>query len=95
MLVVLLRFSKNKDRAGQLMGGHNDWLQRGFDDGIFLLAGSIQPKLGGAILAHGTTLSDLRERVNEDPFVVEDVVRAEILEIAPSRADERLQFLLG
>jgi hypothetical protein len=33
--------------------------------------------------------------VNDDPFVVEDVVSAEILELAPSRADERLAFLLG
>jgi hypothetical protein len=33
--------------------------------------------------------------VNDDPFVAEKLVSAEILEIAPSRADERLNFLLG
>jgi hypothetical protein len=33
--------------------------------------------------------------VNEDPFVAEDVVRAEILEITPAKADERLGFLLS
>jgi hypothetical protein len=31
----------------------------------------------------------------QDPFVAEGVVSAEILEIAPGRADERLKFLLG
>ena len=29
-----------------------------------------------------------------DPFVAEDVVTAEIVELAPSRADDRLSFLL-
>ena len=62
---------------------------------MFLLAGSLQPNLGGGIVAHNTSLAELQGRVNADPFVEGNVVRAEILEIAPSRADERLKFLLG
>lgn len=94
MFVVLLRFSDNKGNAGQFMDGHKAWIKRGFDDGIFLMAGSLQPNLGGGIVAHNTSLPDLRGRVNSDPFVAENVVTAEILEITPSRADARLQFLL-
>ena len=94
MFIVLLRFSDNKANAGQFMEGHNDWLKGGFDDGVFLLAGSLQPNAGGGIVAHNTSLSDLQSRVNADPFVAEDVVKAEILEITPARADERLSFLL-
>jgi hypothetical protein len=37
----------------------------------------------------------LQVRVNGDPFVAENVVSAEILEITPSKTEERLQFLLG
>jgi len=73
--------------------GHKAWLGRGFDEGVFLLAGSLQPKLGGGILAQATSLAELERRVSEDPFVAEDVVRAGILEITPSRADVRLSFL--
>lgn len=94
MFVVLLRFSDNKHQASQFMAGHNAWIKRGFDDDVFLLAGSLQPKSGGAVVAHNTSLSDLQERVNDDPFVAENVVIAEILEIAPTKTDERLQFLL-
>lgn len=95
MFIVFLRFSAARDQAGRLMQAHNDWLRRGFDDGVFLLAGSIQPQAGGAILAHGITLAALQERINHDPFVAEDVVRAEVIEVSPSKADERLSFLLG
>jgi uncharacterized protein YciI len=77
------------------MEGHKEWIKRGFDDGVFLLVGSLQPNLGGGIMAHNSALSDLQNRVNEDPFVAENVVSAEILEITPSRTDERLKFLLG
>lgn len=94
MFIVLLRFSDNKAQAGQFMEGHKAWIQRGRDDGVFLLVGSLQPNAGGAIVAHNTSLADLRERVGDDPFVAEQVVSAEILEITPATADERLQFLL-
>lgn len=94
MFIVLLKFSDNKSQASQFMEGHNEWIKRGFDDGIFLLVGSLQPSLGGGIVAHNTSLSDLQSRVNSDPFVAENVVSAEILEITPSKADERLKFLL-
>jgi uncharacterized protein YciI len=77
------------------MEGHKEWIKRGFDDGVFLLAGSLQPNSGGGIVAHNTTLSDLQSRVSDDPFVAENVVSAEIVEIAPSRTDERLGFLVA
>jgi len=93
MFMVMLRFSANKERAGKFLEGHRDWIQRGFDDGVFLLAGSLQPERGGGIIAHNTSLSDLQRRVDDDPFVAENIVSAEILEIAPSRTDKRLDFL--
>ena len=95
MFVVLLRFSTKKGHAGQFIEGHKAWIKRGFDDGVFLLVGNLQPSSGGGIVAHNTSLPDLQRRVRDDPFVAEDVVSAEILEIAQSKADERLNFLLG
>lgn len=93
MFVVLLRFSANKARAAEFMQGHNDWIRQGFDDGVFLLAGSLQPGKGGTVIAHNTSLELLQARVDSDPFVVEDVVSPEILQIEPSRTDGKLAFL--
>lgn len=95
MFIVLLKFSDNKGQAAQFMDGHNAWIKRGFDEGVFLLVGSLQPKSGGGVVAHNTSLTDLQNRVSNDPFVVENVVSAEIFEITPAKADERLEFLLG
>lgn len=94
MFVVLLKFSSNRSQAGRFMAGHKEWIKRGFDKGAFLMVGSLKPDLGGAIIAHNATLSDLQKRVNDDRFVAENVVSAKILEIEPSRTDERLKPLL-
>ena len=93
MFVVALRFSANRSQAASFMQGHNDWIRRGFDDGVFLLTGSLKAG-GGVVLAHGLSREELEARVQADPFVAEDVVRPEILEIAPGRSDERLAFLM-
>lgn len=94
MFVVVLRFSENKSQAGAFMEGHNQWIRKGFEDGIFLMVGSLQPGLGGSVIAHGVSREALEGRVSEDPFVAENIVTAEILEIEPKKADERLSFLL-
>ena len=95
VFVVLLRFSENKGRASQFMEGHNEWIRRGFDAGDFLVVGSLQPQAGGGILTHNTTMADLQNRVNDDPSVAEGVVRAEIFEITPAKADKKVDFLFG
>lgn len=94
MFIVLLKFSVNKNNAGRFMEGHNAWIKRGFDDGVFLMAGSLRPNVGGGLVAHHTSLPELQSRVNEDPFVAEHVVSAEIIELTPAKTDVRLNFLL-
>lgn len=93
MFVVLLKFAENKSQAGQFMAGHKDWIAQGLEAGVFLLVGSLQPNAGGGILAHGVSREELERRVQEDPFVAEKVVTAEILEITPAKTDDRLAFL--
>lgn len=95
MFIVFLKFSANKGQASQFMVSHNSWIERGFDDGVFLVAGGLQPSPGGGIVAHNTSLSDLQGRVNDDPFVAQNVVTAEIIEITPTKTDQRLEFLVG
>lgn len=93
MFIVLLKFSRGKDKASALLDGHKKWIQQGFDDGIFMLAGSLQPGLGGSVMAHGISRDALETRIAQDPFVREHVVTAEILEIDASITDVRLDFL--
>lgn len=92
MYVITLRFA-DKTKAAQFMDGHNAWIRQGFDDGVFLLVGSLQPNAGGVILAHNATPDEIAARVQDDPFVAQGVVNAEVLDAVPGRTDERIAFL--
>ncbi|SIT39292.1 conserved hypothetical protein [Paraburkholderia ribeironis] len=93
MYVVLLRFSANKTRAPEHMAAHREWIGKGIDEGVFLLVGSIRSGQGGAILVAGPTFEELQARVNNDPFVVHDIVKAEIVDIEPNISSPELAFL--
>ena len=92
MFVVFLKFA-DKSKAAASMEAHNQWIAKGFDDGVFLTVGSLQPNAGGAILANGLDRDALDARLAEDPFVAEGVVTPETFEISPARTDPRLEFL--
>jgi len=94
MYIILLKFSENKHRAGAFMDAHKAWIKRGFGENVFLLAGSLQPNVGGVLLAHNSSLEDIQIMVDEDPFVQENIVTAEILEVTPAQTEERMKFLL-
>ncbi|RVU36079.1 hypothetical protein EOI86_12665 [Hwanghaeella grinnelliae] len=93
MFVILLKFGANKAIAGDFMEAHKAWIKQGFDDGVFAMVGSLKPNLGGGLLAMGESREEIEARVQADPFVAEGIVEAEILEIDPARADDRLAFL--
>ncbi|WP_449220130.1 YciI family protein [Tistrella mobilis] len=92
MFVVLLKFIDRGKAAGAL-AGHKAWLDEGFAEGRFLLAGSLASGQGGTVFIHGLSEEDLERRVAADPFVAQGVVTAEIVKITPNRADARLDFL--
>jgi uncharacterized protein YciI len=95
MFIVFLRFTENKPRAASFMPGHKEWIDRGFADEVFLVVGSLEQSRGGAVIATNTTREALEQRVSADPFVIENIVDAEIIEITPSRTDERLKSLIS
>jgi len=94
MFIVFLKFGENKDQAGDYMQEHMAWIDRGMEDNVFLVVGSVKPNLGGGIIAYNTSLDDLQLRIDQDPFVQQKVVTVEIVELAPAKADARLSFLV-
>lgn len=95
MYIVFLRFGPNRSQAREWMAEHNQWIQSGIEDGVFLMAGSLDDAQGGAVLAANVTREVLMARVQDDPFVVHGVVTAEVNAITPSRVAPRLSELFG
>jgi uncharacterized protein YciI len=93
MYIVLLRLADGAE-VSEHLPGHREWLQEGFDDGVFVLTGGIPRVGGGAILATGLTIDELTARLAKDPFVVHGVVTTpEVIELEVTTSDQRLAFL--
>lgn len=93
MFIVTLTLTEKKTEAAAFMAAHNDWLAEGFAAGAFLLAGSLRPQGGGAILAGPQDRAALEARIAADPFVQEGIALPHIQEVAPARTDPRLSAL--
>jgi uncharacterized protein YciI len=95
MHIIFLKFGPNRAQAGQWMAEHAQWIQRGIDDGAFLMAGSLDDAQGGVVLAVNMDLAEVQHRIEQDPFVVHGVVSAEVHAVAPSRVAHGMAALLG
>lgn len=84
MYIVFLKFGPHRALAGQWMAEHMQWLQQGMDEGVFGLAGSLDDKQGGALLAVHMERGMLEQRIAQDPFVRHGVVTADIIALAPT-----------
>ncbi|KZN70430.1 YciI family protein [Pseudoalteromonas luteoviolacea] len=94
MFIIQLKFSDNQSLAKDFIKDHKAWLQTWFDKGVFILSGSLKPAAGGVIIAVNVNKTEIESIVFEDPFVIENVVKPEVIELSPSQCDERLAFLL-
>jgi uncharacterized protein YciI len=93
MFITLLKLTANRAAAPRFMAAHNEWIAKGFADGVFLCVGSLTPEGGGAILAHEESREDHQTRIAADPFVMHGIVTAEMHEVDPKQTIEALKFL--
>lgn len=94
MYIIFLKFGPNRAQAGQWMDEHVRWIQQGIEDGAFLMAGSLDQAQGGVVLAANMERAELQKRIELDPFVIHEVVSAEIYAVAPSRMAHGMAALL-
>jgi len=94
MHIIFLKFGPNRAQAGQWMADHKRWMQQGIDDGSFLMTGSLDNAQGGAVLAVNVDREAIQQRVDQDPFVIHQVVTAEIHTVVPSLLAQGMASLL-
>lgn len=83
--VLLVEYLAPLSRIDELLDDHRAWLDAHFADGTFLVSGPRVPRVGGTILATGTSREDLERRVASDPLVQLGAARYDIVEFSPTR----------
>jgi uncharacterized protein YciI len=62
-------------RAPELIAAHRQFLQKGYDQGRFLLSGPYIPPTGGVLVARAESLDELNEFLADEPFCKAKVMR--------------------
>jgi uncharacterized protein YciI len=92
--VVYLKFGKNKAMAREFMTAHNDWIKANVGDGKFLIFGSLTSNEGGCVLALAENVDILDRIISEDPFVKEEIVIPEVVEVSVNGSHPKLSGLI-
>ena len=92
MFILSLTYVKPTEEADRLMQPHMDWVNEGYDRGIFLASGRKNPRTGGVILARGER-AEVEAYVAADPFTIESVALYEVTEVAVTRTAAGLDAL--
>ncbi|MBA4799863.1 MAG: GTP cyclohydrolase [Rhizobiales bacterium] len=92
MFILSLTYVKPTEEADRLMQPHMDWVNEGYDRGMFLASGRKNPRTGGVILARGER-AEVEAYVAADPFTIESVALYEVTEVAVTRTAFGLEAL--
>ncbi|MCW6537567.1 YciI family protein [Sphingomonas lycopersici] len=79
LCLILLNYERPLEEVDAQMAAHVAFLERGFTEGVFLLAGRKEPRTGGVILCRGVA-EDIEALAQTDPFVTSGVATVEVVE---------------
>lgn len=93
MYVVSLSYRVPQDIVDFHNDAHIAWLQKAFDDGVFIAAGRKVPRTGGMLLSRADRAT-LDASLAQDPFYSNGVADFEVVEFHAARVAPGFENLL-
>lgn len=84
--VVEIIYRAPIERVNEIVGKHREFLQKGYDEGMFLASGPQVPKIGGIIIARANSMEELARYLQNDPYQLENVAHYQYIEFNPVKA---------
>lgn len=88
IFIVNITYTAELSRVDRFIDKHIAFLERHYQQGLFLLSGPKQPRTGGFILAQADSLAELQAIVAQDPFYRETLADYTITEFIPTKHAE-------
>lgn len=94
LFALTLTYIKPLTEIDRLLDGHRLYLKRYYEQGVFLVSGAQEPRVGGFILARAASKAQVERLIQDDPFLSEGAAQYTIVEFRPgSFAPGLEQFL--
>lgn len=86
----MLSYTKDLSVMDAARPAHLEWLQKYYDEKLFLASGRQKPAKGGVILSRAMPRDRLEEILKEDPFAIQNLATYEIIEFEPKMTSPEL-----
>lgn len=80
MFLLLSQYVKPLEEVDRVVAEHRSFLDRYYANGLFVLSGPQEPRIGGVIVTRDATRPEVERALAEDPFVREGISEYEIIE---------------
>ncbi|RFU65127.1 YciI family protein [Peribacillus glennii] len=88
MFLVLLTYRKPLEEVDKFLDGHISFLDKYYEQKVFICSGRRNPRTGGVILANVKTEQEMQAIIEEDPFYSHNLAEYEVIEFIPTKYDE-------
>jgi Uncharacterized protein conserved in bacteria len=85
MFMILLKYVKPLEEIDKLLTAHADFQAKYFQEASFLVAGRMQPRVGGVLIAKAESAQELWNIIRQDPFYANDAAEYEVIEFIPGK----------
>ncbi|MCH9743770.1 MAG: YciI family protein [Gammaproteobacteria bacterium] len=94
MVIIELTYIKPISDVEHFLKAHIQFLEKYYDQGVFIASGRKVPRDGGVILAM-TDKASAAEIIKEDPFHQEGISEYHLIEFEPSKHDPRMSDIFA
>ena len=83
LFIVTLAYARPLEEVNRQLDAHRDWLVAHTIAGRIAVAGPLEPRTGGLIVAHCADRAELDGMMAEDPFVIDELVDVQVVCATP------------
>ena len=83
MFIILLSYKKPLDIIDKFLVEHRAFLDDCYKKNLLLASGPRNPRTGGVIISQLSEKQQLLELIEQDPFIINDLVDYEIIDFSP------------
>ena len=84
LFIVTLTYALPLEDVNGQLDAHRDWLVANTRAGRIAVAGPLEPRTGGLIVAHCADRAELDRMMAQDPFVIEGLVVVHVVCASPA-----------
>ncbi len=81
--IIHVKYTAPLARIDEILPAHRKFLQSGYDKGLLLFSGPMNPRTGGIVAARAGSLDEIKIFFEDDPYVKNNAAEYSFFEFDP------------